>query len=149
MNGQQVDHVVEVRVVDGSSGEAPEVNPFAPAEVEKKSVAHTPPKGQSQLKTAALTTMLQSTGKTLFSQALGSYGLLTGDHIGQAHIDEAQSLSLYASAIIANPVAGSLYTAVDVGAKIGHYEINKSIHDTKAAAMRERRGILESSGGRL
>lgn len=143
MNGK-VDHVIEVRAV-GEEGEVRKKNPFNPSETENKMFE---PKDDNQVKTAAITTTLQQAGKGMFLQALGSYGTLTGDHLTQNRINQASSIAFKLAAIAINPTIGLIYAGVDVATQGAMYLVNKEIHDVRASAMRERRGIIANSGGR-
>ncbi|OPZ33939.1 MAG: hypothetical protein BWY97_00085 [Tenericutes bacterium ADurb.BinA124] len=141
----KVDHVIEVRAVN-EEGEVNKKNPFNPSEIGDRKLE---PKDNDQVKTAAITTTLQQAGKSMFLQGLGSYGTLTGDYLTQNKINQASSIALKLAAIAINPVAGLIYAGVDAATQGAMYFINKEIHDTRAAAMRERRGIIAKSGGRL
>lgn len=79
---------------------------------------------------------------------LHNYGDLTGDYIGQARINDTVQIATYAAAIIKNPVAGTVYTALSIGVRAAQNAITIQKANQNAAQLRVRVGEITQNGGR-
>lgn len=141
---RQVDHVIEVRTVDGN-GEVIARDVFSPSSFTSPLA---PSKNINYVKGAAITSALQRITANIFVKGMSNIEQLTG---GNNLLDKATGAAQIASFIpqlIVSPIIGGINMVSDVSARIYDFEINRAINLTKTEYLRERTGMVRISGGR-
>lgn len=106
-------------------------------------------KSEAQGKKDVLAALAVNVGKRIAVGVIDRIGSATGDYTINSKIRNFTNIATYAGYIAINPIAGGIYTAIDVGSKVFDYSLSIDKANKENALYREQSGLSTAKGSRI